>query len=118
MTSLSSPSMPMRVRKPDSPSPDGTRACSLGLVQWSASLIRMGALPKECNMGAENPLLNFRCPVEVKDLLTLHARREGAEVGPMLRQWMGERLATERVLSLIKSVGLLEVMRRMSGGRA
>lgn len=65
-------------------------------------------------MGAENPLLNFRCPVEVKDLLTLHARREGAEVGPMLRQWMGERLVTERVLSLIKSVGLLEVMRRLS----
>lgn len=65
-------------------------------------------------MGAENPLLNFRCPVEVKDLLTLHARREGAEVGPMLRQWMGERLATERVVSLIKSVGLLEVMRRLS----
>lgn len=65
-------------------------------------------------MGVENPLLNFRCPVEVKDLLTLHARREGAEVGPMLRQWMGERLATERVLSLIKSVGLLEVMRRLS----
>lgn len=39
-------------------------------------------------MGVENPLLNFRCPVEVKDLLTIHARREGAEVGPMLRQWM------------------------------
>ena len=65
-------------------------------------------------MGVENPLLNFRCPVEVKDLLTLHARREGAEVGPMLRQWMGERLATERAVSLIKSVGLLEVMRRLS----
>lgn len=65
-------------------------------------------------MGVENPLLNFRCPVEVKDQLTLHARRDGAEVGPMLRQWMGERLVTERALSLIKSVGLLEVMRRLS----
>jgi hypothetical protein len=46
MTSQMSPSMPMRVRKPDSPSPDGTRACRLGLVQWSASLTRMGAVPK------------------------------------------------------------------------
>lgn len=52
MTSMYVTSMPMRVRKPDSPSPDGIRACSLGLVQWSASLIRMGALPKECIMGA------------------------------------------------------------------
>lgn len=81
MTSISSPTMPMRARTPDSPSPEGTRVCRFGLVQWTAPLARMGALPKECIMGVENPLLNFRCPVEVKDLLTLHARREGAEVG-------------------------------------
>jgi hypothetical protein len=77
MTSLSSPSMPTRASRTDSPSPEGTRSVRFGLVQWPASLVRVGALPKECIMGVENPLLNFRCPVEVKDLLTLHARREG-----------------------------------------
>lgn len=65
-------------------------------------------------MGVENPLLNFRCPQEVKDTLTLHAGREGREVGPMLRTWVMERVATERTLEVLKSVGLSEVLRRLS----
>ena len=65
-------------------------------------------------MGEENPLLNFRVPQSVKDTFSLHAKKAGAEVGPMLRQWCMERIAVERVLELLKSVDLPEVLRRLS----
>ena len=77
MTSLRSPSMPMRARTPDSPSPEGTRACRFGLVQWTAPRARMGALPKECNMGVPLPIVNCRVEQSAVDALDLLARQAG-----------------------------------------
>ena len=99
---------------PHSLTPVRTKGSEAGTLAGPVLPLGLGFNSKECAMGAENPLLNFRVPIEIKDALSLHAGREGQEVGPMLRNWMSERLAVERVTELLKSVGLIEVLRRLS----
>ena len=99
---------------PHSLAPARTKGSEAGTLAGPVLPLGLGVISKECAMGAENPLLNFRVPLEIKDALSLHAGREGREVGPMLRNWMSERLAVERVTELLRSVGLIEVLRRLS----
>ena len=110
--------MPGRVKRHDSPTPVGISVLGAAVWECGRTFTRPGALPKEWAMGEENPLLNFRVPQSIKDTFSLHAKKAGAEVGPMLRQWCVERIAVERVLELLKSVDLPEVLRRLSAPSA
>lgn len=65
-------------------------------------------------MGEADPIQNFRAPQEVKDAISLLAKRSGKDVGPMIRDWCKERIAVDRVLELLKAVDLPEVLRRLS----
>lgn len=65
-------------------------------------------------MGEADPIQNFRAPQEMKDAISLLAKRSGKDVGPMIRDWCKERIAVDRVLELLKAVDLPEVMRRLS----
>lgn len=100
---------------PDSLTPVRVTDSAPRLFAGTGRTLCLSLFTKECcAMGIENPLLNFRVPQEIKDVLTLHASHDGKEVGPMLRQWVSERMLIERALELMKSVGLIEVVRRLS----
>lgn len=114
MTSLSSPTMPGRARKPDSPSPEGMRVSRFGLVQWTAPLARLGALPKECAMGVPLPIVNCRVEQSVVDALDLLARQAGVLRGPYIRQVLIDHAAQASTSHCMKSFGLTEVLRRLS----
>jgi hypothetical protein len=69
---------------------------------------------KELAMSIPDPILNFRVPRPIKDMVHLLARRTGKKPGPLMREWMTERLVTESALSTYRAVGLLELQRRLA----
>ncbi len=69
---------------------------------------------KELAMSLPDPILNFRVKQPIKDALHLFAGRIGKDLGPLLRQWVIERLAQELALDTYRSVGVIELQRRLA----
>lgn len=65
-------------------------------------------------MSLPDPILNFRAKQSTKDALHLHAGRIGKDPGPLMREWVTERLVQETALEKYRAVGLTEVLRRLS----
>ena len=65
-------------------------------------------------MSLPDPTINFRAPQQVKDALHLLASRRGEQPGPLVRDFLIERLAVEAALDSLKVVGLAEYLRRLS----
>lgn len=72
------------------------------------------ALFKEPSMSLPDPILNFRVKQPIKDALHLYAGRTGKDPGPLMREWLIERLVQEAALELYRSVGLIELLRRLA----
>jgi len=65
-------------------------------------------------MSLPDPLLNFRVKPPIKDSLQVHAGRIGTKLGPLMRDWMTERLVMELALRTFRTVGLIELQRRLT----
>lgn len=65
-------------------------------------------------MSLPDPILNFRVKQPVKDAFQLVAGQLGEGPGPLGRRWLIERIATYSTLRCLRSVGLTEVLRRLS----
>lgn len=53
------------------------------------------------------PIVNCRLPQEVTDALDLRASRSGQTPGPLMREWIVERLAMDATMDCLKSFGLM-----------
>lgn len=65
-------------------------------------------------MGVQDPILNCRVPQPVKDALHLLATRKQGQPGPLMRQWVTERLLVEAALGCLKAWGFEETLRRLA----
>lgn len=65
-------------------------------------------------MSLPDPILNFRAKQSIKDSLHLAAGRLGKDPGPLMREWVTERLVLESAMATYKSVGLIELQRRLA----
>ena len=65
-------------------------------------------------MSLPDLLLNVRVKPPIKDSLQVHAGRIGKKLGPLMRDWVTERLVTELALRTFRTVGLIELQRRLA----
>ena len=60
------------------------------------------------------PILNVRVLQSLKDSFHLLAGRFGVKPGPLMREWLTERLVQEYALATYRAVGLTELRRRLA----
>lgn len=65
-------------------------------------------------MGMPDPILNFRLKQPIKDAFHLLSSRMGKDMGPLGRTWLIERMVQESALEVYRSVGLIELLRRLA----